>query len=137
MFWWIFRLIQSECPQQLSLVSVFDVHDMWLTKTPVNEHLFLLGGMQRKLSVAIAFVGGSKIVILDEPTAGVDPYARRGIWELLLKYKQGMRSVIRPKAQLPALKFCMFLHLTAKLFKSDCNFLFDEAQTYQIWELLR
>lgn len=47
------------------------------------------GGMQRKLSVAIAFVGGSKIVILDEPTAGVDPYARRGIWELLLKYKQG------------------------------------------------
>lgn len=49
----------------------------------------LLGGMQRKLSVAIAFVGGSKIVILDEPTAGVDPYARRGIWELLLKYKQG------------------------------------------------
>ncbi|KAM6949618.1 phospholipid-transporting ATPase ABCA1 [Aplochiton taeniatus] len=49
----------------------------------------LSGGMQRKLSVAIAFVGGSNIVILDEPTAGVDPYARRGIWELLLKYKQG------------------------------------------------
>lgn len=45
--------------------------------------------MQRKLSVAIAFVGGSNVVILDEPTAGVDPYARRGIWELLLKYKQG------------------------------------------------
>ncbi|CAJ1086292.1 LOW QUALITY PROTEIN: phospholipid-transporting ATPase ABCA1-like [Xyrichtys novacula] len=53
----------------------------------------LSGGMQRKLSVAIAFVGGSKIVILDEPTAGVDPYARRGIWELLLKYKQG-RTII-------------------------------------------
>ncbi|XP_069048180.1 phospholipid-transporting ATPase ABCA1-like [Lepisosteus oculatus] len=53
----------------------------------------LSGGMQRKLSVAIAFVGGSRIVILDEPTAGVDPYARRGIWELLLKYKQG-RTII-------------------------------------------
>lgn len=48
--------------------------------------------MQRKLSVALAFVGGSKVVILDEPTAGVDPYSRRGIWELLLKYRQGMRS---------------------------------------------
>lgn len=50
---------------------------------------WVIGGMQRKLSVAIAFVGGSDVVILDEPTAGVDPYARRGIWELLLKYKSG------------------------------------------------
>lgn len=41
------------------------------------------------MSVALAFVGGSKVVILDEPTAGVDPYARRGIWDLLLKYRQG------------------------------------------------
>jgi ABC-type multidrug transport system ATPase subunit len=31
----------------------------------------LSGGMQRKLSVAIAFVGGSKIVILDEPSSGI------------------------------------------------------------------
>ncbi|CAN0136022.1 unnamed protein product [Lampetra fluviatilis] len=53
----------------------------------------LSGGMQRKLSVAIAFVGGSQIVILDEPTAGVDPYARRGIWNLLLKYRHG-RTII-------------------------------------------
>lgn len=45
--------------------------------------------MQRKLSVAIAFVGGSKVVVLDEPTAGVDPYSRRGIWDLLLKYRKG------------------------------------------------
>lgn len=57
----------------------------------------LSGGMQRKLSVALAFIGGSKVVILDEPTAGVDPYARRGIWDLLLKYRQGTelsRSVV-------------------------------------------
>jgi ABC-type multidrug transport system ATPase subunit len=31
--------------------------------------------MKRKLSVAIAFVGNAKTVILDEPTAGIDPYA--------------------------------------------------------------
>ncbi|XP_069503524.1 phospholipid-transporting ATPase ABCA7 isoform X2 [Ambystoma mexicanum] len=53
----------------------------------------LSGGMQRKLSVAIAFVGRSKVVILDEPTAGVDPYSRRGIWDLLLKYRKG-RTII-------------------------------------------
>lgn len=49
----------------------------------------LSGGMKRKLSVALAFVAGSKVVILDEPTAGVDPFARRGIWDLLLHYKSG------------------------------------------------
>lgn len=48
-----------------------------------------LQGMKRKLSVAIAFVGGSRTVILDEPSAGVDPYARRAIWDLILKYKKG------------------------------------------------
>jgi ATP-binding cassette subfamily A (ABC1) protein 1 len=36
----------------------------------------LSGGMQRKLSIATAFVGGSQTVILDEPTAGVDPFSR-------------------------------------------------------------
>lgn len=34
----------------------------------------LSGGMMRKLSVAIAFCGGSKIVFLDEPTSGMDPF---------------------------------------------------------------
>lgn len=50
--------------------------------------------MQRKLSVAIAFAGGSRTVILDEPTAGVDPYSRRSIWELLLKYKKGKCNLL-------------------------------------------
>ncbi len=54
----------------------------------------LSGGMQRKLSVAIAFVGGSKTVILDEPSAGVDPSGRRSIWDLLFKYRAGRTIVI-------------------------------------------
>lgn len=47
----------------------------------------LSGGMQRKLSVGVALVGGSKIVILDEPTSGMDVSARRFIWDLLLQEK--------------------------------------------------
>ena len=44
--------------------------------------------------MAIAFVGNSKTVILDEPTAGVDPYARRAIWQLLLKLKKGTMKFV-------------------------------------------
>ncbi|KAK0152457.1 ATP-binding cassette sub-family A member 1 [Merluccius polli] len=67
------------------------VNDIGLPHKRQSRTSTLSGGMQRKLSVALAFVGGSKVVILDEPTAGVDPYARRGIWDLLLKYRQGKK----------------------------------------------
>uniref|UniRef100_UPI00398EA350 retinal-specific phospholipid-transporting ATPase ABCA4 isoform X2 n=1 Tax=Pristiophorus japonicus TaxID=55135 RepID=UPI00398EA350 len=53
----------------------------------------LSGGMQRKLSVALAFIGAAKVIVLDEPTSGVDPYSRRSIWDLLLKYRSG-RTII-------------------------------------------
>lgn len=65
------------------------IGDLGLQKKRWNSVDCLSGGMKRKLSVAIAFVAGSRTVILDEPTAGVDPYARRAIWDLLLKYKEG------------------------------------------------
>lgn len=40
----------------------------------------LSGGQKRRLSVAMAFAGGSKVIILDEPTSGMDSSARRHIW---------------------------------------------------------
>ena len=49
----------------------------------------LSGGQKRKLSVGIALIGDPKIIFLDEPTAGVDPYSRRHMWSVLKKRKEG------------------------------------------------
>jgi ATP-binding cassette subfamily A (ABC1) protein 3 len=48
----------------------------------------LSGGQKRKLSVGIAMIGGSKIILLDEPTSGMDLTARRKIWDMLKNNKQ-------------------------------------------------
>uniref|UniRef100_A0A182MJU0 ABC transporter domain-containing protein n=1 Tax=Anopheles culicifacies TaxID=139723 RepID=A0A182MJU0_9DIPT len=53
----------------------------------------LSGGMKRKLGVGIAMCGGSRVVLLDEPTSGMDPSARRALWDLIQKEKVG-RTVI-------------------------------------------
>lgn len=47
----------------------------------------LSGGNRRKLQVGLALVGDSKLVLLDEPTAGLDIEARRKMWDLLARYK--------------------------------------------------
>lgn len=48
----------------------------------------LSGGMKRKLSVAIAFCGDSKTVLLDEPTSGMDPFSRRFTWNVIRQYRE-------------------------------------------------
>jgi ABC-type multidrug transport system ATPase subunit len=54
----------------------------------------LSGGMKRKLSVAIAFVGRSRVVFLDEPTAGMDVAARRHTWDLIKRMSPGRTIVL-------------------------------------------
>lgn len=43
------------------------------------------GGNKRKLSVAVALVGGPAVVLLDEPSTGMDPGAKRFLWDLIQK----------------------------------------------------
>lgn len=71
--------IEAACDQ-----AIMDV-DLFLKQDDLSKNLS--GGQKRRLSVAIAFIGGSSLIYLDEPTSGMDTSARRDIWEMLKKYK--------------------------------------------------
>ncbi|SMR48487.1 unnamed protein product [Zymoseptoria tritici ST99CH_1E4] len=53
----------------------------------------LSGGQQRKLQLAMMLAGGSKVCCIDEASSGIDPLARRKIWEILLR-ERGRRTLI-------------------------------------------
>ena len=52
------------------------------------------GGNKRKLSTAIALMGDPPIVFLDEPTTGMDPVARRKLWEALIELRNNGRTLV-------------------------------------------
>lgn len=54
----------------------------------------LSGGQQQRLSLAMAIVGRPELVFLDEPTAGLDPQARRATWELVEALRADGVSVV-------------------------------------------
>ncbi|MDT4970339.1 MAG: type transport system ATP-binding protein [Pseudonocardiales bacterium] len=54
----------------------------------------LSGGQQQRLSLALALVGRPELVFLDEPTAGMDPQARRGTWEFIRRLRADGVSVV-------------------------------------------
>lgn len=53
----------------------------------------LSGGMERRLSIAMALVADPPVLFLDEPTLGLDPDARRELWDLLLGYA-GRKTIL-------------------------------------------
>jgi ABC-2 type transport system ATP-binding protein len=47
------------------------------------------GGMRRRLDLAMTLVGDPRVIFLDEPTAGLDPRSRRGMWEIIRELVSG------------------------------------------------
>ena len=60
-------------------------------KSKVNE---LSGGQKQRLSIAVALVNKPKVLFLDEPTTGLDPQARRNLWDLINQIKSRGVTII-------------------------------------------
>ena len=54
----------------------------------------LSGGQKQRLALACALVGDPDFLFLDEPTTGLDPQARRQLWELIEEFKQSGRTIL-------------------------------------------
>ena len=54
----------------------------------------LSGGQKQRLAMACALVGDPELLFLDEPTTGLDPQARRHLWDLVDEFKQAGRTII-------------------------------------------
>ncbi len=57
-------------------------------------HITLSGGQQQRLALAMALVNDPELVFLDEPTTGLDPQARRGLWDVVRSMKAEGRTVV-------------------------------------------
>ena len=74
------RLIEKEITYVLEMLQLLDKRYMMASQ--------LSGGMKRKLALGIALIGDTETLILDEPTSGMDPEARRVIWDLLISIRR-------------------------------------------------
>ena len=71
------------------LVELMDLGEKRTTRTQD-----LSGGQRQRLSVALALVNDPELVFLDEPTTGMDPAARRALWDVVLDLKAQGRTVL-------------------------------------------
>ncbi len=75
-----------EPDEMLRRVILEDAANVWFQN--------LSGGQKQKLGMALSLVNDPEVVFLDEPTTGLDPQARRAVWEVIRKLKNEGRTVM-------------------------------------------
>jgi len=76
-------------------VSIPDlIEEMVLTEKTKSRIKTLSGGQKQRLAIALALVHDPWIIFLDEPTTGLDPQARRTLWDIVLKLKEKGKTTV-------------------------------------------
>ena len=88
----ILKMYASFYPKHVDITALID--DMMLTDKTKSRIKSLSGGQKQRLAIALALVHDPWILFLDEPTTGLDPQARRTLWDIILRQKERGKTVV-------------------------------------------
>ncbi|QSH59346.1 ribose ABC transporter ATP-binding protein RbsA [Photobacterium damselae subsp. damselae] len=89
--------------QQQEVIAVEDFIRLFNIKTPTRDQIIgnLSGGNQQKVAIAKGLMTKPKVLILDEPTRGVDVGAKKEIYQLINQFKSDGMSIILVSSEMP------------------------------------
>ena len=103
------QLQETQLSEKLSVIETLDLFRSFFHQGPDAAELIALvqldekkdarvgnlsGGQKQRLALACALVGDPQLLFLDEPTTGLDPQARRQLWDLIERFKQDGRTIL-------------------------------------------
>jgi ABC-2 type transport system ATP-binding protein len=85
----LFRSFYSQGPTPDALIALVQLEEKRRSRVGT-----LSGGQKQRLALACALVGEPELLFLDEPTTGLDPQARRQVWDLVESLRQAGRTIL-------------------------------------------
>jgi ABC-2 type transport system ATP-binding protein len=103
------QLQETQLSEKLTVLETLTLFRSFYTQGPTPDDVIrvvqleekrharvgaLSGGQKQRLALACALVGNPELLFLDEPTTGLDPQARRQLWDLIGEFKRAGRTVV-------------------------------------------
>ena len=85
----LFRSFYTQGPTAESVIALVQLEEKRNARV-----VTLSGGQKQRLALACALVGDPDLLFLDEPTTGLDPQARRQLWDLVDEFKRAGRTIL-------------------------------------------